>query len=185
MDKRVDMQDSNVVISVREGGYTAARELLRQFTEVSRTHYFNVLAAKVDDPRALLETLTELSTTVPGIPTVLARVVPLTITFNFDSPEHFETQAREAVLQWASQLAGKSFHVRVHRRGFKQELPSPKEEQMLAVTLLEAMDKAGVPGKILFDDPDAIIAVETIDNRAGLSLWDRADLSRCPLLGLD
>lgn len=179
------MQDWNVVISVREGGYSAARELLRQFAEVSRTHYFNVLAVKVDDPRALLETLTELSTTVPDIPNFLARVVPLTVTFDFDSPEHFEAQACETVLQWTSQLAGKSFHVRVHRRGFKQELPSPKEEQMLAATLLEAMEKAGTPGKILFDDPDAIIAVETIDNRAGLSLWNRGDLSRYPLLGLD
>jgi tRNA(Ser,Leu) C12 N-acetylase TAN1 len=179
------MQDWNVVISVREGGYSAARELLRQFAEVSRTHYFNVLAAKADDPRALLDTLTELSKTLPDIPAFLARVVPLTSTFNFDSPEHFEEQAREAVLQWISPLAGKSFHIRVHRRGFKQELPSPKEEQMLAATLLEAMEKTGTPARIVFDDPDAIIAVETIDNRAGLSLWSRDDLSRYPLLGLD
>jgi tRNA(Ser,Leu) C12 N-acetylase TAN1 len=179
------MQDWNVVISVREGGYSAARELLRQFAEVSRTHYFNVLAAKVDDPRTLLVTLTELSATLPDLPEFLARLVPLTVTFNFNSPEHFETQAREAVLGWAAELAGKSFHVRVHRRGFKRELPSPKEEQMLAAALLEALENAGTPGEISFDDPDAIVAVETIDNRAGLSLWNREDLSRYPLLGLD
>jgi tRNA(Ser,Leu) C12 N-acetylase TAN1 len=179
------MKDWNVVISVREGGYSAARELLRQFAEVGRTHYFNVLVAKVDNPRALLDTLTELSATLPDLPKFLARVVPLTVMFNFDSPEHFETQAREAVLRWAADLAGKSFHVRVHRRGFKRDLPSPKEEQMLAAALLEALDNAGAPGTIASDDPEAIVAVETVDNRAGLSLWNREDLSRYPLLGLD
>lgn len=179
------MQDWNVVISVREGGYSAARDLLRDFAEVGRTHYFNVLVAKAADPRALLETLCELSTTVPDIPNFLARVVPLAVTFNFESAEHFETQARDAVLQWAGQLVGKSFHVRVHRRGFKKELPSPKEEQMLAEVLLEATQKPGAPATISFDDPDAIIAVETVDNRAGLSLWSREDLRRYPLLGLD
>jgi tRNA(Ser,Leu) C12 N-acetylase TAN1 len=179
------MQDWNVVISVREGGYSAARDLLRDFAVVGRTHYFNVLVAKVADPLALLQMLSELSTTVPDIPNFLARVVPLGVTFNFESAEQFETQARDAVLQWASQLAGKSFHVRVHRRGFKAELPSPKEEFMLAEVLLEATQKAGSPATISFDDPDAIIAVETVDNRAGLSLWSREDLRRYPLLGLD
>jgi tRNA(Ser,Leu) C12 N-acetylase TAN1 len=179
------MQDWNVVISVREGGYSAARDLLRDFAEVGRTHYFNVLVAKAADPRALLETLCELSATIPDIPNFLARVVPLAVTFNFDSAERFETQARESVLQWADTLAGKSFHVRVHRRGFKKELPSPKEELMLAEVLLEATQRAGSPATISFDDSDAIIAVETIDNRAGLSLWSRDDLSRYPLLGLD
>jgi tRNA(Ser,Leu) C12 N-acetylase TAN1 len=179
------MQDWNVVISVRDGGYSAARDLLRDFAEVGRTHYFNVLVAKAADPRALLETLCELSATIPDIPNYLARVVPLVVTFDFESAERFETQAREAVLQWANQLAGKSFHVRVHRRGFKKELPSPKEELMLAEVVLEATQRAGSPATISFDDPDAIVAVETIDNRAGMSMWSRDDLSRYPLLGLD
>ncbi len=179
------MRDWNVVISVREGGYAASRELLGRFAEVSRTHYFNVLVARVDEPRALLEILTELAVTLPDIPTFLARVVPLTVTFDFGSAERFEEQAREAVLRWTAELAGKSFHVRVHRRGFKRDLPSPDEERLLDATLLEAMEKAGTPGRISFDDPDAIVAVETVDNRAGLSLWNRDALRRYPLLGLD
>ena len=179
------MHDWNVIISIREEGYAAARDLLRQFAEVGRTHYFNVLVAKADDPRQLLETLTDLSSTIPEIPSFLARVMPLTLTFDFDSPEHFESQARAAVLPWANRLAGRSFHVRVHRRGFKHELPSPKEEQMLAEVLLETMEKAGTRGRISFESPDTIVAVETVDNRAGLSLWTRDELARYPLLGLD
>jgi hypothetical protein len=37
------MQNWNIVISVREGGYSAAHDLLRDFAEVGSTHYFNVL----------------------------------------------------------------------------------------------------------------------------------------------
>ena len=36
------MHDWNVIISIREEGYAAARDLLRQFAEVGRTHYFDV-----------------------------------------------------------------------------------------------------------------------------------------------
>ena len=179
------MLDWNIVVSVRDGGYPAARELLEQFAQVSRTHYFNVLVAKVDDPRGLLEILTELAETLPEIPEFLASVVPLIVMFDFSSAEHFEEQARQAVQGWADKLAGKTFHVRVHRRGHKQDLPSIKEEQMLDGVLLAATEKSGAPSRVTFDDPDAIVAVETVDNRAGLSLWSRDDLRRFRLLGLD
>jgi hypothetical protein len=51
--------------------------------------------------------------------------------------------------------------------------------------LLEALAQAGTPGQITFDDPDAIVAVETVGNRAGLALWTREDLQRYPFLNLD
>jgi tRNA(Ser,Leu) C12 N-acetylase TAN1 len=35
---------------------------------------------------------------------------------------------------------------------------------------------------VSFDNPDAIIAVETIGNQAGMSLWFREDLQRYPFL---
>jgi hypothetical protein len=43
----------------------------------------------------------------------------------------------------------------------------------------------GNPGRITFADPDAILALETVDCRAGLSLWSREDLQRYPFLHLD
>lgn len=89
------------------------------------------------------------------------------------------------MLRWTSELAGKRFHVRLHRRGFKGRLSSPEEERQLDVALLQALEQAGSPGKVAFDDPDTIVAIETVGNRAGLSLWTREDLRRFPLLGLD
>ena len=96
-----------------------------------------------------------------------------------------EAKAREASLTWIPDLAGKSFHVRMYRRGFKGQLSSQSEESFLDGILLDALNKIGKPGRITFENPDAIIALETIDSRAGLSLWTREDLQRYPFLRLD
>ena len=82
-------------------------------------------------------------------------------------------------------LKGKSFHVRLHRRGFKGTLSTPKEERFLDEALLDALEAEGAPGHIAFTDPDAILQIETIDGRAGLSLWQREDLQRYPFLGAE
>ena len=60
---------------------------------------------------------------------------------------------------------------------------TPKEERFLDEALLDALDAEGAPGRIAFTDPDAILQIETIDGRAGISLWDREDLQRYPFLG--
>ncbi len=76
-------------------------------------------------------------------------------------------------------------HVRLYRRGFKGRLSSHDEERFLDDALLQALEAAGTPRRITFDDPDAVIDVETLGNWAGLSLWTRADLARYPFLKVD
>jgi hypothetical protein len=73
----------------------------------------------------------------------------------------------------------------MRRRGFKGKLSSLEEEHFLDHILLESIEKTGTPGHITFEDPDAIIAVETIAQWAGLSLWSREDLQRYPFISLD
>jgi hypothetical protein len=73
----------------------------------------------------------------------------------------------------------------MHRRGFKGKLRSLEEEQFLDDILLEALKKAGTPGHITFENPDAVIAVETIANWAGISLWTRDQLQRYPFIRID
>lgn len=179
------MHDWNVVVTVYEQKYKLARQLLKEFGEVERTDFFNVYAVKADNITQMLETLKERMATDERIRSSLARVVPVTRTFTFQTPEEFEAKAKEAVLPWAPKLAGKSFHVRMHRRGFKGRLSSQQEERFLDRFLLENMEQTGTPGHINFDDPDAILAVETISQRAGLSLWTRDDLKQYPFLHLN
>lgn len=179
------MHDWNVVVSLHEGGYTQAWKLLEQLGSVNRTTYFNVLVMQVEDIGHFLETLRQWSAEEPQLLTVLARVRPATQTFTFQTVEEFEAKAREACQRWVPDLAGQSFHVRMHRRGFKGRLTSQHEESFLDGVLLEALAQTGRPGRITFEDPDAIIALETVDCQAGLSLWRREDLQRYPFLRLD
>jgi tRNA(Ser,Leu) C12 N-acetylase TAN1 len=179
------VHDWNVVISLHERTYGQARKLLEKLAPVSRTSYFNVLVMKVEDIGCLLETLRQWMEADAHIRDILARVVPVVRTFTFQTVEEFETKARETSLSFVPALAGKTFYIRMHRRGFKGRLSSQNEERFLDEFLLEALDKMGNPGRITFADPDAILALETVDCRAGLSLWSREDLQRYPFLHLD
>lgn len=176
------MRDWNIVASVRERNFTRARHLLEQFGPVATTDFYNVLVARTDDIAAFLDRFATLVETVPDVLDWIARLVPCAETFTFQTPEEFEEKARDLVLRWVPRLGGKSFHVRLHRRGFKGALKSPEEERFLDEALLAALDRAGAPGRIDFDDPDAVIDVETVGNRAGLSLWTREELARYPFL---
>jgi tRNA(Ser,Leu) C12 N-acetylase TAN1 len=73
----------------------------------------------------------------------------------------------------------------MHRRGFKHRISSHEEECRLGAALLDALDVAGTPGSLSFENPDAIVAIETVGQRAGISLWSREDLERYPFLRLD
>lgn len=176
------MHDWNVVVTVRDGTMGKARRMLRRFGHADRSGFFNVLVMRVDDARGMLERLRgELETSG----SVLSRVVPASSTFDFASPEEFVAKAGSAVDGLVPALAGKSFHVRVHRRGYKGRLSSQEEERRLDRALLEALARAGTPGRVEFVNPDAIVVVEIVGPRAGASLWTREDLHRYPLLRLD
>ena len=179
------MHDWNVVITVQEDGYNQARKLLERFGQVTRTDYFNILVMRIDDHRRFLDLLREEAGRDPESVSPLARVMPVLQCFTFQTPAEFEDKARQAVSAWLPSLGGKSFHLRMHRRGFKGKLSGMQEEKFLDTYLLEALEMAGRKGRIAFDDPDAIIALETLGPRAGLSLWTREDLQRYPLLHLD
>ncbi len=174
----------NVVVTVNAGRYRQAQALLRAFGQVHKTEYYNVLALSVDDVTAFLDDLARELAADPAAAQSIARVVPVTATFVFQTPEEFEQRATAAVEPWLAQLAGHGFHVRMHRRGFKGRLSSQHEERFLDHFIVEHTGK-GHPARVDFDDPDYIVAVETLGQEAGLSLWDRAARARWPLLGLD
>jgi tRNA(Ser,Leu) C12 N-acetylase TAN1 len=180
------MKDWNVVVTLHEGGFKRAMVLLRELGPASPSEYHNVVTMKVDDLETLLEALrqkTQEDATI--LESEISRVVAGEQCFGFQSPDEFEAKAKAAALSLVPALAGKAFHVRLHRRGFKGQLSSPEEERFLDHVLLEALDAGGTPGSISFDDPDAILVVETISNHACVSLWSRDDIKRYPFLRLD
>src|SRR5271168_1157454 len=176
--------DWNVIVTLPEATFHEARKFLRRWGEVHRTGYFHVLTLTVEDVESFLAGVAKVVEEKPGTFNILSHIIPALRTFTFASAEEFEARARDIAILWAPMLAGKSFHVRLHRRGFKGTLSTPKEERFLDETLLDALDALGSPGRITFADPDSILQIETIDGRAGLSLWQREDLRRYPFLGV-
>ncbi|MDL1962696.1 MAG: THUMP domain-containing protein, partial [Deltaproteobacteria bacterium] len=146
---------------------------------------YNILVMKVDNIRNFLETLREWVQDDPHILSLISRVMPVTQTFNFQSAEEFKEKASEAASKWVSMLTNRSFHIRMHRRGFKGKIASNKEERFLDDFLLDALKKEGMKGDISFQNPDVIVVVETVGSRAGMSIWTREDLERYPFLRLD
>jgi len=179
------MRDWNVVAITREHRFSDAVHLLRNFGEVEKTGYFDVVVIRVAEIHLFLDQLHERLGEEPVVEQILGRVSPCTATFVYHSPDEFETKARRAVRELVPKLAGRRFHVRMHRRGFKGRLHAMEEEQFLDKVLLEMLDEQATPGTISFEDPQAIVAIETVDTRAGLAAWTDTDLARYRLLSLD
>lgn len=179
------MRDWNAVITVREGGFASACRLLEPFGAVRKTEFFNTLVMRSADPFQLLADLEGQLAVNAAISAWVSRFMPMQRLFAYQSVAEFELRCREAVLEWLPRLANARFHVRMHRRGFKGKLSSAEEERFLDEFLLQRLAEGGRPGKVAFEDPDAVIALETIGPQAGLSIFGRDELRRFSLLHLD
>jgi tRNA(Ser,Leu) C12 N-acetylase TAN1 len=178
------MFDWNTVVTLHqeERAFRRARGLLRPLGEPKKTEFYNVLVMQVDSAAGFLRDFSAMCAAQPGILNDISRAVPLTDVFDFATSEDFEAKARNVAISWAPRLRGSAFHVRLHRRGLKRTLKSPDEERFLDEALLSALAREGAPGRIRFEDPDFVIDIETVGQRAGMSLWSREDLEKYPFL---
>lgn len=179
------MPDWTVVATTHPENYQRGMQLLEQFGRVDSTDYFNVLVLSPNRPEEFLERFATMVANVPEVLEALSRVVPAEHCFEFETPEDFERQALEVVVEWIPRLRGRSFHVRMHRRGYKGQLSSQTEEKSLDAAILAGLEEIAAPGRIDFADPDAVIDVETVGSRACISFWTREEITRYPFLRID
>ncbi len=184
-EHRLASADWNVAVTFAEPTFGEARNLLAKWGKLRRTHFHNVSVISVADPVMFREEFAAAVDEAPGILNSVSHVTAFEQTFEFSDASDFQRQARATILEWVPRLARKSFHVRLHRRGLKSVISTPAEERLLDDALLEALVAAGTPGKICFDDPDAIVLIETVGNRAGLALHTRRDLAQKPFIAAD
>jgi tRNA(Ser,Leu) C12 N-acetylase TAN1 len=175
--------DWNVLVTLPEATYREARQYLSRFGTIRRSPYFNVITLKVDDTASFLREFEADVEKTPGLLNFVSHVMPAQATFDFVDLADFQKQAREIAVGWLNRFAGSRLHVRLHRRGFKGVISTPKEERFLDEAIIAALEKQGTPGSIDFEDPDTVIQIETIDGRVGMSMWTRDELRRCPFLG--
>jgi tRNA(Ser,Leu) C12 N-acetylase TAN1 len=180
--------DWNVVVTAYDWrGLRSARRLLSRYGEVARTEFHNVLVLKVPDVAAFLDAISAAAEHDASMRNDISRIVPAQATFAFATAAEFEEKARAIACQWAERMAGGSFHVRLHRRtgGSPARLRGQAEERHLGVSILERLSELGQPGRLDFEDPDYVLDIETVGERAGMSLWSRDDLKRFPFLRVD
>jgi tRNA(Ser,Leu) C12 N-acetylase TAN1 len=177
------MFDWNVVATTRDGGFRRACELLSLAGPLSRTECYNVVVMKVPDIDVFLGWLERQWSASHHFADVVAHVRPARETFHFHSPEEFEEKARMLARSIAPRLAGMGFFVRVHLRGFKGRPSAKEEERLLGDAILDSVSP-GPSGRITFERPDAILGVDTVGDRAGMSLWTADELRRYSFLGL-
>jgi tRNA(Ser,Leu) C12 N-acetylase TAN1 len=140
---------------------------------------------RVTDIEAFLAALDDLMARNMTLLNDISRLMPAQATFDFATREEFEERASAVILEWASRICGKTFHIRLHRRGMGDKLSTPAEEKLLDTAVLNHLASQGHSGRISFTDPDCVIDIETVADRAGLSLWDRTQLKRFPFLRVE
>jgi tRNA(Ser,Leu) C12 N-acetylase TAN1 len=179
------MKDWNVVVTVHADRFISACEQLEPLARVEGTNYYNILVMRVGNVEEFLRTLGDWMQTYADAREALARVAPARDTFVFQDPDDFRNQTKEILRRYADQLDGVSFHIRVHRRGWKEKMSTTALEKELGSFLFDEIESHGAVAKVDFDDPDAIVVIDTVDNRAGMAMWSRDELQRFPFLKPD
>jgi hypothetical protein len=183
VDARSEVPDWNVIVTLSEPTFRIARNLLARWGRLQRTEYHNVAVMAVADAAAFLQQFAAAVDEEPGILNAMSHVVPFAHMFTFKDAAEFEAKSREIALSYAPQLAGKSFHVRLRRRGLRGTISTPGEERFLDDAVLGALAAAGNPGRIRFDDSDYVLLIETVGGDGGMALWTGEDLKHFPFLG--
>jgi len=179
------VRDWNVVITVYQNGFRRALRALQEFGPVERSPYHNVLVMRVDDPMALLAAIEQKTEQSTALNDAISRVAPAMHAVEFHSAQELSERLGAVLSEWSPRLVGRSLHVRLHRRGDRRDLRTPDVERLFDDLLVRATAAAGAPCRISFTDPDAVIAIDTVDDRAGIGLWSRDDLNSYHLLRPD
>jgi tRNA(Ser,Leu) C12 N-acetylase TAN1 len=167
--------DWNLVVTARSGRRNDLVYALRPIVKLKRGGFPDVSIGRAFDVDACLAAIAERAD-----PTfakeVLARVVPVTRTFVVDAAA-LEAQLLAETAACVDALAGRTFHVRVERRGQKPAVRSDVLERRLGTALVDALQARGAEPRVTFEDPDVIVAVELIGPVCGVGLVER-DLRR-------
>jgi tRNA(Ser,Leu) C12 N-acetylase TAN1 len=174
----------NVLVTAREGTPRQLRGALSRLVRLARSGFRNVFLAHVDDPDAFLAAVAELRAARPMLDGWLGKIVPVERTFPVE-PAAFQARLEAEATHFLDRLAGRSFHVRIERRGHKGHIDTHACEQALGAHLWEALERRGAHPVIDFEDPDVVLAVELVGDTAGMALVTRERRTRFPFVKVE
>jgi len=175
------MKQWNILATAFWGRGKDALRLLTPHGEFKGSGFKDVLQGYVEDVHLFLDKLELIRQENPDSMTSLSQILALRRTFTFSLPD-FMDKLKETVLPYVEKVEDKKFYVRVKRRGHKGEMSSLEIEKEISSFIFEKLEEAGKPAQVSFSDPDVIIIVETIANRAGVALVTREMREKYPLI---
>jgi tRNA(Ser,Leu) C12 N-acetylase TAN1 len=175
------MLDWNVVVTVRPGALQQADQILESLGKVEKTKFHDVLVMRVPSQRDFLGHLTHLLETDASTAGAIARVMPVEQFFDYRSAREFALKAEELIAPRLNFFAGKKFFVRMRRRGLRGAIATRKCEHLLNKQICEGAREA----RLAYRTPDVVVAIETIEHRAGIAVWTQDDLRTFPCLRLE
>ncbi len=175
------VKEWNILATAFWGRGKDALRLLAMHGEFKGSGFKDVLQGHVENINLLLEKLESMRQENPDRMTSLSQILPLERTFSFSLTD-FMDKLREAVLPYVGKVEGKKFYVRAKRRGHKGEMSSLEIEKEISSFIFEELQKAGKQAQVSFSDPDVVIIVETIANRAAVALITREMRQKYPLI---
>lgn len=166
------MDDWNLLATSVEGARPVLLARLRRYGPFRGAGYRNVAIGRIDDVAAFFATLRDDLARDTILAAALARILPIAHTFRLDDSDPVES-LESALVALHPRMAGRSFFVRLERRGLHGTLHSSAVERTLGATLWRLDEAAGHQPRVTFTDPDVIVAIETLGDRAGIALIDR------------
>jgi len=167
------VDDWNVLATSVEGARPILLSWLRRHGAFRGGGYRNVAIGRVVDVPAFLDGLRDDLARDPGRGAILGRVLPIERTLLLDPTDPLGS-LEAAVEPLRDRVAGGSYFVRLERRGLRDALHSSDVERALGAVLWRALEAAGHTPRVAFRDPDAVVVIETLGERAGIGVIDRA-----------
>jgi tRNA(Ser,Leu) C12 N-acetylase TAN1 len=172
--------DWNLLVTARSGRRHDLAHALRPIVKLRRAGFPDVSIGRAPDVEACLDAIAARADRMFATE-ILARVVPVVRTFLVDAMD-LEAQLIAETAGCVDALVGRSFHVRVERRGQKAVARSDVLERRLGTALVDALQVRGAEPRVTFDDPDVIVAVELIGAVCGIGVVERELRRRFPFV---
>jgi tRNA(Ser,Leu) C12 N-acetylase TAN1 len=166
------MREWNILATSLEGRRDALLVALRKLGRFWRGGYQNVLVGAVDDHTVFLERVRDRLATDDLLASSLTKIVPVEQLIAFE-PQELSDAVIELVVPRVNRIAGKSFHVRLERRGLKGVVHTPTVERTVGQALVTAAAEHGAAATVTFADPDAIVAIETTGTTVAVGFLPR------------
>jgi len=175
------VRDWNVVVTALPARERFLLDELNQLGTFHRSGFKGVLTGRVEAVDRFLEDVRQALEEGAGWARDLARVLPVERTFSFE-PDAFVERLKEAVAPFLQRMDSGTFYVRLQRRGHKGRIVSPEVERAVDEHLVALAEHQGKTLRVAFQDPDYVVAVETVGSVCGVALLPRELRTRYPFV---